>query len=533
MASSFLKGLTIHLCAAGRRNYHDDNNDGCISAVVSLVIVFSVISGTTMVITYRSSEMPVIIEVTYGTLIILQFMGILSCLLIPLLKRLGNINIEMGDHALTPAIKIRLKFLCLFCLGCFLHFSYHVVCSAYSLLRKCKYVEKLKVTSDAVNIVYYPVQTIFLIVFAKYRMKPSLSVHYMLVLQMAPCISFWNLFLLRGLHESTRSSNNSSSGNCSITAKSVMVGTAIDRICVPTVVAFSLMVVLLLASIWPANNRCEMKCEFTQTEDPTGENIDKYTDQNHEEINKKSQNYGAIKSEESGIQVENTPKNMPKNVFKDKFNAYTIFFVGICVNVPLLVFAIFYYSCESTKHEMFKIVFHALAMFSKMLLFLFQAAAFSTIPVCCKIIKVYVSMFTLGNCLLVFGLWGYSFFQTINFISVIQEKNSPAAKMFLIHTFFSCLTAVQTTVFLLQMNLYEKKIGCSSKLKYFCVKLAGYLLTYWILDTFIESHGLLSTVQCYLRSHTYLVVSGRILFPFLIFFRFQNFLSLYEIYRKL
>lgn len=375
--------------------------------------------------------------------------------------------------------------------------------------------------------------------FANFKFRPSLCIHYLLVLQMAPCISFWNLFLIKSLHVSNRPNNGTQCGNYAELSKSV---TKIDHLCIPTVIGFSLMVVLLLASIWPED-----------------ENKQKRNDENYGSfiVNKKTEGGGETgdgtsNESESDRDVKDKPHETPadekdtpsndseqamvnsfKKVFEDRIRTYIIFILGVGVNMPLLTFAVFYYKCHSVERKEFKIVFHATALASKLLLFVLQAVGFTMIPICCNFKGDRVHMFTIGNCLLVFGLWGYSFYQTINFISVLEEAYSDVVAMFLIHKFVSCLTAVQTTVFLLQMKHYEKKINCSSTLKSICVKLSGILFSYWVMDTFIESHGLLSTVECDSHDHTYLDLSGRILYPFLIFFRFQNFLSFYEIYKML
>lgn len=167
MAISLMKGLTIHLFMAGRRSCNSDHqrHDGSISAVVTLTTIFAVISGITFVIIYSPSKQPLIRDVSYGILIILQCAGILSCFLIPLLKKLGKIKAESNE--LTPAIKIRLKILCFFSLGCIVHFPSRVVRKVNDINGNVSYKNISKITSDAVNILYCPVQTIFLIVFAK------------------------------------------------------------------------------------------------------------------------------------------------------------------------------------------------------------------------------------------------------------------------------------------------------------------------------------------------------------------------------
>ncbi|VDI57659.1 Hypothetical predicted protein [Mytilus galloprovincialis] len=480
----------------GRRGTKFEH-DGSLSAVVILTVIFALTSANIVVTVYEPTEPKGSFDMTYILLVSLQSLGLLSCFCLPILLKTNILISETQE--VKPAIKIRLFFLCIFAFGGLFHISTHLACNISEFMISYNQFFKSEIICNILSILYYPVQTVVVVVLVQYKLKPSVLVHYMLIFQIGTYISFWSYYLLQGLRSPTKEGviNHEVCGN---NTDLIELFDSTEPFLAPIVIAFTLMVVLLLASTWPETTLLQAF--------PIGElSIDN--------------------NEESELIVERSPENMLTGYRAVSKKSSFAFLCGIFINMPLLIFTCLY--DEHSSHDV-KLAFYVIALISKIILFAAISRGYLLIPKDCKVLLSRVKIITLANCLLIFGLWGMVFFESLNFISVYDEYPTDVKLTYLLQNILASFTALQLTIFLLQMKHYEKRRRhlTWSSIEINCIFLVGFLLVYWIIDTFIASHDLTSTTgTAYEKS--VLSVMGRIVFPFVLFFRFQCILQLYEI----
>ncbi|CAG2248242.1 unnamed protein product [Mytilus edulis] len=482
----------------GRRGTKSQH-DGSLSAVVILTVSFALTSANIVVTVYEPTEPKGSFDMTYILLVSLQSLGLISCICLPILLKTNIIISEKQE--VKPAIKIRLFFLCIFAFGGLFHISTHLACNISGFMISYDQFFKSEIIINILSILYYPVQTVVVVVLVQYKLKPSVLVHYLLIFQIGTYISFWNYYLLQGLRGPSKKGviNHEVCGN---NTDLIELFDSTEPFLAPIVIAFTLMVVLLLASTWPETTLLQA---FPISQLPV-------------DI-----------TEETELIAERSPENMPTGYRSVSKKSSFAFLCGIFINIPLLIVTCLY-DAHSSDHV--KLAFYVIALTSKIVLFVAISRGYFLIPKDCKVLLSRVKIITLANCLLIFGLWGMVFFESLNFISVYGEGWTNVKLVFLLQNILASSTALQLTIFLLQMKHYEKRRRplTWSSIEMNCMFLVGFLLVYWIIDTFIASHDLISTTGT-AYENSVLSVMGRIVFPFVLFFRFQCILQLYEIYK--
>jgi hypothetical protein len=120
-------------------------------------------------------------------------------------------------------------------------------------------------------------------------------------------------------------------------------------------------------------------------------------------------------------------------------------------------------------------------------------------------------------------MWGLIFHETLRFLTITIEGSKRVKPDYIIQILLSLVTAAQLTIFMLQMKYYKRK---SSHPFFLSIRgnslfLAGYIFVYWIIDTFVE-FSLRNTTNLEIDIFLpYLDMAGTIVYPFVIFFRFQ------------
>ncbi|XP_052068815.1 uncharacterized protein LOC127708065 [Mytilus californianus] len=499
---SALRSVVLLPFTAGRvigRHGRKSQHDGSLSSVVMLTVIFALTSANIVVTVYEPIEPKGSFDMTYILLMSLQSLGLLSCICLPILLKTKIIISEKQE--VKPAIKIRLFFLCIFAFGGLFHISTHLACNMSGFMIRHNHFFKSEIICDILGILYYPVQTVVVVVLVQYQLKPSVLVHYLLIFQIGTYISFWNYYLLQGLRAPSKE-GLSIHENCGNNTDIIELFNSTEPFLAPTVIAFTLMVVLLLASTWPVTTLLQA-LPISQL------SVDN--------------------NEETQLIVERSPENMPTGCREISKKSSFAFLCGIFINIPLLIFTCLY-DVHSTDE--IKLPFYIIALISKIILFVAISRGYMLIPKDCKVLLSRVKIIAIANCLLIFGLWGMVFFECLNFISVYNEDWTEVKLVYLLQNILASLTALQLTIFLLQMKHYEKRRRplAWSSIEMNCIFLVGFLLVYWIIDTFIASHNLISTTDT-ATENSILTVMGRIVFPFVLFFRFQCILQLYEIYK--
>jgi len=141
----------------------------------------------------------------------------------------------------------------------------------------------------------------------------------------------------------------------------------------------------------------------------------------------------------------------------------------------------------------------------------------------CQVIRHHVEGFTLGNFLLGFGMWGLIFSETSHLLTIIREGSTRVKPVYIIQSLLTSLTAAQLTIFMLQMKYYKRKSSRPSLLsiRSNSLFLAGYIFVYWIIHTILGRslrNATNTEIDIFLP---YLVMVGKIVYPLVIFFRFQ------------
>jgi hypothetical protein len=187
--------------------------------------------------------------------------------------------------------------------------------------------------------------------------------------------------------------------------------------------------------------------------------------------------------------------------------------MGIVTNCPLFGISIaLSYNNSDSIFDVYEIVH----LISKIILLIFIARGFNLLAKQCQVIHHHVDGFTLSNFLLGFGMWGLVFHETFHLSTIIREGSTRVKPVYIIQVLLTSVTAAQLTIFMLQMKSYKRKSShpSFSSIRGNSLFLAGYIFVYWIIDTFVEL-----SVRDTINAES--DMAGKIVYPFVIFFRFQ------------
>jgi hypothetical protein len=465
--------------------------DGSIASGLLLALMTAVLSAIIIAKELTPSTDDEIINISF--IVVILGLHILGLVIIRLRNPDTYTNTTEHQHKLS---KLTLACLCVFGLFAFFHASIHLSCNIMCSINTSELLCTLRMVHAILQIVHYPVQIAFFASFLNRKLKPSIFVHYLFMAQMGFHIISWNYHMLEGLRFSAKSTFSNNTFECGNTTEIHQVIQLTEYFTFPTVVGFDLMTVLLVAMYWPVATRDEAL---------------------HNELD-------PIKTDED-VETSlllNDKRNPQSDCARDSHvtNSIIAFIMGIVTNCPLFGIKIARsYNNSHSIHEAYDIVH----LISKIILLIVITRGFNLLAKQCQVIHHHVDGFTLSNFLLGFGMWGLVFHETFRLVTVIREGSTSVKPVYIIQTLLTSVTAAQLTIFMLQMKYYKRKSSppSFSSIRGNSLFLAGYIGMYWIMNTFVEFSVRSTTdpeIDIFLP---YLVMAKQIVFPFVIFFRFQ------------
>ena len=494
---SFFRNVVLLPLTAGRLIKEGSScRDGSIASGVLLAFMTAVLSAIIIVKELTTSTDNENININFILVIFgLHILGLVTCICLPIRLRNPDTYTNTTEHQ-HKLSKLRLACLCVFGLFAFFHASIHLSCDIMCSINTSELLCTLRMVHAILQIVHYPVQIAFFASFLNRKLKPSIFVHYLLMAQMGFHIISWNYQMLEGLRFSAKSTFSNNTFECGNNTEIHQVIQLTEHFISPMTVAFNLMTVLLIAMYWPVATSDEaLHIEL----DPI------ITDED----------------DETSLLL-NDKRNPQSDCARDSHvtNSIIAFIMGIVTNCPLFGISIaLSYNNSDSIHEVYEIVH----LISKIILLIFIARGFNLLAKQCQVIHHHVDGFTLSNFLLGFGMWGLVFHETFRLLTVIREGSTSVKPAYIIQILLTTVTAAQLTIFMLQMKYYKRKSSppSFSSIRGNSLFLAGYIFVYWIIDTFVEFSVRSTTnpeIDIFLP---YLDMAEQIVYPFVIFFRFQ------------
>ena len=487
---SLVRNVVLLPLTAGRLIKEGSScRDGSIASGVILAFMTAVLSAIIIVKELTPSTDNEIINISFIVVILgLHILGLVTCICLPIRLRNPDTYTNITEHQ----HKLRLGCLCFFGLFAFFHASIHLSCDIMCSINTSELICTFRMVHNILRIVHYPVQIAFFASFLNRKLKPSIFVHYLFMAQMGFHIVSWNYHMLEGLRFSAKSTSSNNTFECGNNTEIHQVIQLTELFTSPTAVAFNLMTVLLIAMYWPVATSDEAL---------------------HIELGP----IATDEDDETSLQI-NDKRNPQSDCARQVTKPIIAIIMGIVTNCPLFGISIAL-SCNNS-HSILE-VYEIVHLISKIILLILIARGFNLLAKQCQVIRHHVDGFTLSTFLLGFGMWGLIFHGTFHLLTVVSEGSPRAKAVYIIQNLLTSVTAAQLTIFMLQMKYYK---GKSSPPSFSSIRgnsffLAGYIIVYWIIDTFVD-------LSMRNTTNAESDMAGKMVYPLVIFFRFQCFLFL-------
>ncbi|XP_052105671.1 uncharacterized protein LOC127738452 [Mytilus californianus] len=257
----FILPLTAGNC---KNKIHQNyiSHDGSIAGLImltSLVVILAEVIYICNSFQHTNKTAP---DISRPLLIVLNCTGILSCISVGIREQLRKRYIlDTKSHDKSKFLK--LKFLCLFCLGCvvyrILKIAVHVKCKVYVRINDSLGVAILYDTSC---VSFYLVQTCFIYYFCKYKFVNSLFTFYGLIIIVLTNISSWT-YEATEEHDFSKRSLENTTDRCLERNTSFSVISLFQNarpFTEPMLTEYPLLCLIFLSGIWPRtlNKPCNM-----------------------------------------------------------------------------------------------------------------------------------------------------------------------------------------------------------------------------------------------------------------------------------
>ncbi|XP_071150204.1 uncharacterized protein [Mytilus edulis] len=501
--SIFILPLTAGNCKIKRDHI---SHDGSISGLIMLTSLI-VMLGEMMYICRSFKETnKTAPDNSQQLMTVLNCIGILSCISVGIREQIRKryiLNLQSHDKSQSP----KLKFLCLFCLGCVVYrtikIAVHVKCKVYVRIHDS--VEGA-VLYDVSCLSFYLVQTGFVYFFSKYKFVNSLFTLHGLVIIVVTNISSW-IYQATGEHDLLRGSPKNITDRCRESNSSLSLDNLFQNarpFTEPMLAEYPLLCLIFLSEMWPSttNSHC-----------------------NIEDCNESMEASEMTTLIQNQSSVSRRPVPVPRKVW---VTLCTVLISGM-IYLPKLVTELLRIFGDLGDR------FFWISSITTTLEYTVQLLA---IAVCFHSVrrqkprKEHTS-YDMGNVLLILSF----IIATGYFILPLMMQILPIFKqyrgLFIFKDSLRIIVLYLQTVYILQMTKYSIS---SSRSQYFsvhdaCLFIGLINFGYWFSDTFIVAQYEKKFRDPYYRN---MPIENTDIFcvPFVLFYRFECFMCFYSLYRS-
>ncbi|CAC5379550.1 unnamed protein product [Mytilus coruscus] len=504
--SIFILPLTAGNCKSKRDHYHI-SHDGSIAGLImltSLVVMLGEIMYICRSFKETNKTAP---DISQQLMTVLNCIGILSCISVGIREQIRKRYI-LNTQSYDKSKSLKLKFLCLFCLGCVVYrtikIAVHVKCKVYVRIH-----DSLEgaVLYDVSCLSFYLVQTGFVYYFSKYQFVNSLFTLYGLVIIVVTNISSW-IYQATGEHDLLRSSHKNTTDRCLENNLSLSVGHLFQNarpFTEPMLAEYPLLCLIFLSGMWPRTTNTQCNIE--------------------EDCNESNEASEMTTLLQSQCSASRRPVPVPRKLW---VTFCTVLISGM-IYLPKLVTellrifgdlgALFFWISSITTTLEYTVLLLALAV-------CFHAVRRQR-P------RKDNTAYDMGNVLLILSFM----ISTGYFILPLMVQILPVFKkyrsLFIFKDILRIIVLYLQTVYILQMTKYTIT---TSRSQYFslhdaCLFIGLINFGYWFSDTFIVAQYEQKFRDPYYRS---IPIENTDIFwvPFVLFYRFECFMCFYSLYRS-
>ncbi|XP_052102503.1 uncharacterized protein LOC127736040 [Mytilus californianus] len=453
----------------------------------------------------KSSTAP---EISRPLLIGLNCVGILSCISVGIREQIRKTYIlDTESHEKSKSLK--LKFLCLFCLGCvvfrILKIAFHVECKAFVHIN-----DSLEgaVLYDISCLSFYVVQTCFIYYFSKYQFVNSLFTFYGLIIMVVTNISSWTYHATSRQNVSDTSQNTTyrcSESNSSLSIRHLLHN--VSPFTEPMLAEYPLLCLIFLSGIWPRTS--------------------------NKPYNIEEDNNATYETSEMTalLQSQSSVTRRPIAVARKLVLTYCIILISGIINLPRLVIEILRLF-EVIGADFFWIS-SITTIFEHTVLLLALVVSFRAIQHQCRPRKENTS-YDIGNVLLILSFIITTGYYTLYIMAKILPVVTKYRSLFIVKSILRIIVLYLQTVYILQMTKYTVTSSRSQyfSVNYICLLIGLINFGYWISDTFIVVQYVYKFQNPAYYSSIHIENTDTFWFPFVMFYRFECFMCFYSLYRS-
>ncbi|XP_071130673.1 uncharacterized protein [Mytilus edulis] len=512
--AAFVLPLTAGNVVAGKSNgklMHDGRISGLTILSSSVIIVAEIM--LTAVGIQQNNERA--LDVARPFLIVLNFCGIVSCLAVGCREK--QRNRQNINSSLANATKsLRLKFLCLFCFGCVLYriikLAVHVKCKVY--LRPNDSVGQA-VLFDFASVMFHTVQLFFIYIFSKQEFRRSHFTFYGLIMLVVANFSNWIYHSAHGYDFLSNNSSSHSHSNISRCHHSKTETSFEDYpdlanpFLDPMRLEYSLLSLIFISEMWP-----QMRSYVFRSHDDDNDEL-------------------YVNTELTPLLQSGDPQQVTaiaRNIVSSARTKYSTIALGALFISPRLVLEFM----ETVA--LIKIDFGLLSIYiniaEHVLLIIVVVRSFHIMSNQCQPRNSDDSC-SVGDIMLIL-----SFLATVGYYSMHLMAHIfalvPSYRIILtIKGLIRLIAYYFQTVYILQMKKYRiVSANGQTSVRFMCLFLSLVHLGFWFSDTFFVAQFLYKNSLYNTVLYANIQKVRQFWFPFVIFFKFECFISLYGLYKS-
>ncbi|CAC5402458.1 unnamed protein product [Mytilus coruscus] len=525
--------------SAGNVDEENGSHDGSLSGLLLMTTSIAILSEILMIGFSTNETISTKFSVGLAVLSFLSALAIVLCVCISLyVSSRGNSVFHVLPW--NKCNTIRLRFLWIFCFSCIisrtLDMTFYIDCLTNSMTLKFT-VDTI--VYDLVCIVFYVVQTAFITYFSHSRFTSHLGIYYGLLIIFLTNISVichalastFKPMDVEILNLTTTSHHTSSNTSC-FKSSMYAVLMKINPFLLPAFCEYSLVSITFIMNMWPTFG---LKRETFVLDDisldgnkETSESLSNL----RESTNERSESTNSRRNNELSPLLNNTGNT--SNNRQHRIRRFISISVPILLNLPSVIL----YCLQISKVpsvQLGKTISIAVVATIELLLYV---KCFYSLQTQCKPLKQReCTSLDSSDYILIASVVAAISYSTVKLMSDIYNVNSETTYAIGFYKLvIDIFAAYFQTVFILQMKQYSKAFNISSwtSVEYTCLLMSFVNLCSWAADTLIVSQYVYKNDAPYhfFGSSDWTEIFG-FLYPFVIFYRFNAFVSFYGLYDRL
>ncbi|XP_071129145.1 uncharacterized protein [Mytilus edulis] len=528
--------------SAGNVDEKNGSHDGSLAGLLLMTTSIAILSEILMIGFSTNETISSKFSVGLAVLSFLSALAIVLCVCISLyVSSKGNSVFRILPW--NTCNTIRLRFLWIFCFSCIisrtLDMTFYIDCLTNSMT--LKFTED-NIVYDLVCIVFYVVQTAFITYFSHSRFTRHLGIYYGLLIIFLTNISVIcyalaftfkpkEVDMVDILNLTTISHHTSSNTSC---YKSSMYAVLmkIDPFLLPAFCEYSLVSITFIMNMWPKFGLKNDEFVLDDISLDVNRETSESTSNLRGSINGRSDSTNSRRNNERIPLLDNSESST--NYRQHRIRRFISISVPILLYLPSVILYCLHISKVPSVHLGLTM---SIAVGDTIELLLYVKCFYSLQTQCKPLKQKECTSLDSGDYILIASAVAAISYYTVKLMSNIYNVNSEATYAIGFYKLvIDIIAAYFQTVFILQMKKYAKAFNISSwaSVEYTCLLMSFMNLCSWAADTLIVSQYVYQNDAPYhfFGSSDWTEIFG-FLYPFVIFYRFNAFVSFYGLYDRL